>query len=130
MDIREENRFSQWQKAQQCVVCLTQAGWQRLRGHGAMTALHIDRAGEVHKQRRHLRLLTLHLQQRVSIQNTEGILILVDCVGVRWGHAFTSFLFSSLCFAISTFLILHLQIRVTFRHDTTAGHVLCAYAKD
>lgn len=130
MSVRVENRFSQWQKAQQCVECLTQAGWQRLRGHGAMAALHVDRAGEVHKQRRHLRLRTLHLQQRVSIQNTEGILILVDCVGVRWGHAFTSFLFSSLRFAIPTFLILHLQIRVTFRHNTTAGHVLCAYAKD
>lgn len=61
---------------------LTEAGGQCLYGHGAMAAFHIDRTCDVNEQRRHVQLRPLRLQQGVSLQDAEGVLVLVDGVGV------------------------------------------------
>lgn len=50
---------------------LTQARGQCLYGHGAMAALHVDRAGNMNKQWWHVQLWGLILQQGLSLQDAE-----------------------------------------------------------
>lgn len=104
---------------------LTQARGQRLHGHGAMAALHVDRAGDVNKQWWHVQLWGLVLQQGLSLQDAERVLVLVHSVGVRQGLVLTL----SLGAAAWVLLILHHQIGVALRHYAGRRHIFCKCSK-
>lgn len=73
----------------------------------------------MNKQWRHVQLWLLGLKQGVSIQDAEGVLVLVDSVGVRQGLVFTL----SVGAGAWMHLILHHQICVTLCHDAAARHI-------
>ncbi len=100
---------------------LTEAGGQCLYGHGAVAAFHVDRTSDMNKERRHVQLWPLPLQQRVSLQDAEGVLVLVDGVGVGQRLVFTL----SVGAGTHMLLVLHHQVCVTLSHDAAAQHVLC-----
>lgn len=71
-----------WGCEEKTTAVLTKAGRQCLYGHGAMAALHIDGTSDMNKEWRHVQLRPLSIQQGVCVQDAEGVLVLVDGVGV------------------------------------------------
>lgn len=87
---------------------LTKAGGQRLYGHGAVADLHVYWTRDVYKQRGHVQLRALVLQRRVSVQDAEGVLVLVDSVGV-WQRLVVTL---SRAGMVKMLLVLHRQVCV------------------
>lgn len=100
---------------------LTEACWQGLYGNGAMAIFHIDWTGNVNKEWWHVQLWSLRFQEWLPLEDAEGVLVLVDCVGVREGLAFV-FSMRAMPYIL---LILHNQICVTFHHDARAWQAFC-----
>lgn len=82
------------------MATLTKTGRQCLYGHGTMAAFHIDRTRDMNKERWHVQLWPLRLQKGVSLQDAEGVLVLIDRVGIRQGLILT------LCVKAGTWLLL------------------------
>lgn len=108
---KEEKRHSQ----------LTKTGRQCLYRHGAMAAFHIDGTSDMNKKWRHIELIPLSLQQGISLQDAEGVLVLVDCVGVGQGLIFTLCMWAGAW----TLFILHHQICVTLCRYRDVQQVFC-----
>lgn len=76
----------------------------------------------MNKERRQVQLWALSLQQRIPVQDAEGVLVLVDRVGVRDGAFFA---LSGEAGPVAV-LVLHHQVRIALSHDAAARQVLCA----
>lgn len=76
----------------------------------------------MNKERRQVQLRALSLQQGVAVQDAEGVLVLVDRVGVRHGALLP---FSREAGPVAVF-VLHHQVCVALGHDAAAGQVLCS----
>lgn len=92
-------RKPEWGK-EAIMATLTKTGRQCLYGHGTMAAFHIDRTCDMNKERWHVQLWPLRLQKGVSLQDAEGVLVLIDRVGIRQGLILT------LCVKAGTWLLL------------------------
>lgn len=76
----------------------------------------------MNKERRQVQLWALSLQQRIPVQDAEGVLVLVDRVGVRHGAVFA---LSREAGPVAVF-VLHHQVCIALGHDAAARQVLCA----
>lgn len=91
-----------------------------------MAALHADGTGDVNKERWHVGLRAFAIQQGVAFQDAEGVLVLVDGVGVRGSGVLALSVGGG---ATGLLLVLHHQVCVALRHHAGAQHFFFFIAK-
>lgn len=86
-----------------------------------MAALHVKGTGDVNEEWRHVGLRAFTIQQGVAFQDAEGVLVLVDRVGVRRSGVLALGVGGG---ATGLLLVLHHQVCVALRHHTGSQRFL------